>query len=65
MEVCEGKDKVLATKEREITVKEKALSDERQRVMLLTDECATLKFKLKFKLDQLTVSHSNGTCQHD
>ena len=49
---------MLAAKEQEIAAKEKALSDERQRVSSLIDECATLKGKLegnKEKIESLQV----------
>jgi len=54
--VCKGKDEVLADKEQEIAIKKRTLSDERQRVRSLTDECAILGSEL----EHLTVSHSNA-----
>ena len=38
---------VLAAKEQEIADRERALSDERQRVSSLTDECITLGSELE------------------
>ena len=55
-EVCNLKDEVLETKEQEIVARERALSDERQRVSSLTDQCATLGFEL----EHLIVSHMNN-----
>ena len=45
-EVCKEKDEVLSAKER-------ALSDERQRVSSLSDECAILKGKLEGKTEEI------------
>ena len=52
---------MLAAKEQEIGAKERALSEERQRVSSLTDECATLGSEL----EQLTVSRINRAGQQD
>ena len=58
-EVCKGKDEVLTAKQLEIEAKERALSDEKQRVSSLTDECRTLRSEL----EQLTVSHISDAGQ--
>ena len=53
LEVCTEKDEVLAAKELEIAAKERTLSDERQRVSSLADECDTLKGRLKGKTEEI------------
>ena len=52
-EVCKGKDEVLAAKEQEIAAMERALSDERQRVSSLTNECAMVKGTLEGKTEEI------------
>ena len=52
-EVCKGKDEVLAAKEQEIAATQRALSDEKQRVGSLSDECATLKGRLEGKTEEI------------
>ena len=56
-EVCKGKDEVLAAKER-------ALSDERQMVSLLTKKCASLKGTLEGKAEEIqSLQAHNRTLQ--
>ena len=50
---------MLSTEEQEVAAKENALSDAMRQVTSLTDECVTLKSKLK----QLTMSHINDASQ--
>ena len=52
-EVCRGKDEVLAAKEREIVATEIALSEEKQRVSSLDEECAALKGRLEGKTEEI------------
>ena len=51
--MCKGKTELLAAKEQEISARERAVSDERQRVRSLTDECATLKGMLEGKTEEI------------
>ena len=51
--MCRGKDKVLAAKELEIEATEKALSEEKQRVSSLDEECAALKGGLEGKTEEI------------
>ena len=53
---------MLVVKEWEIAVKERALSDEGQRVSSLTDECSTLKGRLEGKAEEIeSLQASNKT----
>ena len=59
-----GLDEVLAAKEQEIAAKERALSDERQRVSSLADECAALKGRLEGKTEEIgSLQAHNRTLQ--
>lgn len=62
--MCEGKDEVLAAQEEEILTKEKALSDERQRVRSLTVQSATMKGWLEGKTEEIeSLRTQNRTLQ--
>ena len=65
-EVCKGKDEILAAKQQEITGNKRALSDERQRMSSLIDECATLKGKLHGKTEEITSlrAHNRSLEEH-
>ena len=52
-ELCEGKDAVIAAKEKEIAVQQRALTDERQQVSSLNAECAKLKGSLEGKTEEI------------
>ena len=52
-EVCRGKNEVLAAKELEIVATERALSEEKQRVSSLDEECAALKGRLEGKTEEI------------
>ena len=52
-EVCEGKDAVIAAKDQENVTLQRALSDERQRVSSLNEECATLKGSLEGNIEEV------------
>ena len=51
--MCRGKDEVLAAKELEIVATERALSEEKQRVSSLDEECAALKWRLEGKTEEI------------
>ena len=51
--MCQGKDEMMAVKEQEIAVQQRALSDERQRVSSLAEECAALKGRLEGQSEQI------------
>ena len=53
MEVRKEKDAVIAVKGQEIVALQRALSDERQRVSSLNEECATLKGSLEGKTEEV------------
>ena len=71
-EVCKGKEKGIAAKEEEIAGLQRALSDERQRVSSLNEECATLKGSLEGKTEEVQSLHAcnrtlqvwRSTCTH-
>ena len=51
--MCQGKDEVVAVKEQEIAVQQKALSETEQRVSSLAEECAALKGRLEGHSEQI------------
>ena len=62
MEVCQGKDEVVAVKEQEIVVQQRALSEAEQRVSSLAEECAALKGRLEGHSEQiLSLQAHNNT----
>ena len=52
-EVCQGKDEVVAAKEQEIAANQRALSEAKQQVGSLAEECAALKGKLEGNTEQI------------
>ena len=52
-EICQGKDKAMAVKEREIRAKQRALSEAEQQVGSLAEECATLKGNLEGNTEKI------------
>ena len=51
--MCRGKDELLAAKQLEIVATERALSEEKQRVSSMDEECAALKGRLEGKTEEI------------
>ena len=62
--MCQGKDEVVAVKEQEIAVQQRALSEAEQRVSSLAEECAAQKGRLEGHSEQiLSLQAHNNTLQ--
>ena len=57
---CKEKDAVIAVKDQENVALQRALSDERQRVSSLNEECATLKGSLEGKTEEVQTLQAHN-----